>query len=79
MDQTDQLNKTDQINLRDYWRIILKHRKLIITFFLVVITTVAIYSLTMIPVYRSTTQILIERANPNILSAQEMFVIDPSG
>ncbi|OEU44353.1 MAG: hypothetical protein BBJ60_02950 [Desulfobacterales bacterium S7086C20] len=79
MDQTDQLNETDQINLRDYWRIILKHRKLIITFFLVVVTTVAIYSLTMIPVYRSTTQILIERANPNILSAQEMFVIDPSG
>ncbi|MBW2737617.1 MAG: polysaccharide biosynthesis tyrosine autokinase [Deltaproteobacteria bacterium] len=79
MDQTDQRNETDQINLRDYWRIILKHRKPIITFFLVVVTTVAIYSLTMIPVYRSTTQILIERANPNILSVQEMFVIDPSG
>ena len=79
MDQTDQLNETDQINLRDYWRIILKHRKLIITFFLVTVTTVAIHSLTMIPVYRSTTQILIERANPNIFSVQEMFVIDPSG
>ncbi|MBC2696401.1 MAG: polysaccharide biosynthesis tyrosine autokinase [Desulfobacteraceae bacterium] len=79
MDQTDHINETDQINLRDYWRIILKHRKLIITFFLVVVTTVAIYSLTMIPVYRSTTRILIERANPNILSTQEMFVINPSG
>lgn len=79
MDQADQLNETDQINLRDYWRIILKHRKLIITFILVAVTAVAIHYLTMIPVYRSTTQILIERANPNILSAQEMFVIDPSG
>jgi len=79
MDQTDQLNETDQINLRDYWRIILKYRKLIITFFLVTVTTVAIHSLTMIPVYRSTTQILIERANPNIFSVQEMFAIDPSG
>jgi len=76
MNQTDQ---TDQINLRDYWRIIVKHRKLIITFFLVVVAAVAIHSLTMIPVYQSTTQILIERANPNVLRAEEMFVIDPTG
>ena len=74
------MNQTEeQIDIRDYWRIIAKRYKLIITFFLVVVTTVAIYSLTMIPVYRSTTQILIERANPNILSVQEMFAIDPSG
>jgi len=73
------MNQKEQSDIRDYWRIIAKRRKLIINFFLVVVTTVAIYSLTMIPVYRSTTQILIERANPNILSVQEMFVIDPSG
>ena len=79
MDQTDQLNETDPINLRDYWRIILKHSKLIIVSILVTVTAAVINYLTMIPVYRSTTQILIERANPNILSVQEMFVIDPSG
>ncbi len=80
--EINQMNRTDQTNqidLRDYWRIIVKHRKLIVTFFLVVVTTVAIHSLTMIPVYQSTAQILIERANPNVLRAEEMFVIDPTG
>lgn len=76
MNRTDQ---TNQIDLRDYWRIIVKHRKLIVTFFLVVVTTVAIHTFTMIPVYRSTAQILIERTNPNVLRAEEMFVIDPTG
>ena len=77
MNQMNQIE--EQIDIRDYWRILAKRYKLIITFFLLVVTTVAIYSLTMIPVYRSSTQILIERANPNILSVQEMFAIDPSG
>jgi len=76
MNQTDEIN---QLNLRDYWRIIVKHRKLIAALFLVVVAAVAIHSLTMIPVYQSTTQILIERANPNVLRAEEMFVIDPTG
>ena len=69
----------EEINIRDYWRVILKRRWIIITFFLVVVTTVAIHSLTMTPVYRATSKILIERANPNILTTQELFAISPSG
>ena len=68
-----------EINLRDYWRVLVKHRWIVITTLLVVVTTMAIYSLTMIPIYRATAQILIEKTNPNILSIQELVIMDPSG
>ena len=69
----------EEAHLRDYWLTILKHRRLALVTLLVVLTAAVIYLFTAIPVYRATAQILIERANPNILSAQEMFAIDPSG
>ena len=68
-----------EINLRDYWHILLKRRWIIIIFFLVLVTTVAIQSLTMTPVYRATAQILIEKATPALLSGQEIVAIDTSG
>lgn len=68
-----------EINLRDYWRVLLKRRWIIIVFFLVCLTAVAIYSLTMTPIYRATAQLMIEKANPNILSTQELVAIDTSG
>jgi capsular exopolysaccharide synthesis family protein len=70
---------TREINLRDYWRILVKRRWIIAVFFLVCLTTVAIYSLTMTPIYRATAQLMIEKANPNILSTQELVAIDTSG
>jgi len=69
----------EEVNLLDYWSTIVKHRKLIITCLLVVLTAALIYLFTAVPVYRATTQILIERANPGILSTQEIFAIDPAG
>ncbi|MFH0788474.1 MAG: polysaccharide biosynthesis tyrosine autokinase [Pseudomonadota bacterium] len=68
-----------EINLRDYWHILLKRRWIVITFFLVLVTTVAIQSLTMTPVYRATAQILIEKSTPALLSGQEIVAIDTSG
>ena len=65
-----------KVNLRDYWWVLVKQRWIVITFLLVVVTTVAIYSLTMIPIYMATAQILIEKTNPNILSIQELVVMD---
>jgi succinoglycan biosynthesis transport protein ExoP len=69
----------EETNLRDYWRVLVKRRWIVIISLLVVVTTVAIHSLTMIPIYRATAQILIEKTNPNILSIQELMVMDPSG
>jgi len=69
----------EEVHLLDYWRTIVKRRLLIITCLLTVLTAAVIYLFTAVPVYRGTAQILIERANPGILSAQEIFAIDPSG
>jgi succinoglycan biosynthesis transport protein ExoP len=70
---------TREINLRDYWRVLVKRRWIIATFFLVCLVIVAIYSLTMTPIYRATAQLMIEKANSNILSTQELVAIDTSG
>ena len=78
-DQMDQTDQIDQIDLKEYWNVIRRHKTIIISVFLVVVVGMMIKSLTMIPVYRATTQVLIERANPNILTTEEMFTIDPSG
>lgn len=70
----------EENELRDYWRTIVRHWKLILLCMLIVLAGTLIYLFTATPVYRATTQVLIERANPNILSAQDkMSVIDPSG
>lgn len=70
---------TREINLRDYWRVLVKRRYIVATFFLVCLVVVAIYSLTMTPIYKATAQLMIEKANPNILSTQELVAIDTSG
>jgi capsular exopolysaccharide synthesis family protein len=69
----------EEVHLLDYWHVIVKRRKLILTTLAVILTAVVIYVFTAVPIYRGTTQILIERANPNLLSPQDMFAIDPSG
>jgi succinoglycan biosynthesis transport protein ExoP len=65
-----------EINIRDYWRILVKRRWLLISFFLVVILGTALVSLTSTRIYQARCQILIERSSPNILSPQEMFSSD---
>jgi len=70
----------EEIDLHDLWRTIVNHWKLILLCMLVVVTAALIYLFAATPVYLATTQILIERTNPDILSAQDkMSVIDPSG
>ncbi|MEW6186682.1 MAG: polysaccharide biosynthesis tyrosine autokinase [Thermodesulfobacteriota bacterium] len=73
-------NSTDleyrEINFRDYWRILLKRRWLVIGFFLAVVTVTLLRSLTSTPIYQAQCQIMIERSNPNILSPQEVFASD---
>ena len=68
-----------QIDLLDYWRILVKRAWILITFFLVVVATTAIFSLTQIPIYRATAQVLIEKTTLNVLPTNEMMVLDTSG
>lgn len=70
--------KEEQIHLRDYLRVILKRRWTIITVFFVVLITVLIQTYTATPIYETTTRLIIEKENPNVVSFQEVMTIDAS-
>jgi succinoglycan biosynthesis transport protein ExoP len=57
-----------EIHLRDYLRIIFKRRYTLLTFFIIVFIVVLIGTLSTKPVYRATTQVLIEKVEPYNLS-----------
>ena len=76
MEETTNDQEYREINLRDYWRILMKRRLLVISFFLVVIMVTALVSLTSTRIYQAKCQILIERSNPGILTPQELFAAD---
>lgn len=69
----------EQIDLRDYLRVILKQRWIITAFFAIVVIVVAIYVLTATPVYNATTRLIIEKENPNVVSIEEVVAVDASG
>ncbi len=72
--------KTEQqVDLRDYLRVILKRRWTAITVFAVIVVTVAIQSFTATPIYEATTRLVIEKENPKVVSIQEVMAVDPSG
>ena len=68
-----------EIDIRDYLRTMQKHRWTIITCFLLVFVSVAIYTFTATPIYQASAQLIIEKDNPNILSIEEVLSVDSSG
>jgi len=69
----------EQVDLRDYLRVILKRRWTIITVFAVIVITVAIHTYTATPIYLATTRLVIEKENPNVVSIEEVMAVDSSG
>ncbi|HLC21344.1 MAG TPA: polysaccharide biosynthesis tyrosine autokinase [Candidatus Methylomirabilis sp.] len=61
-----------EAHLRDYWRIILKHRWTVFAFFVIIAMTFTIYTFTLTPFYRATATIKIDRERPQILPYQEI-------
>lgn len=74
----DNFQTETEIYLRDYISVVLKRRWTIITFVVVVVTIATIGSLKMIPIYRATTQLLIEKENPNVVTFNEVIGINVS-
>jgi len=72
-------NTEEQINLRDYLRVIQKRRWTVITVFAIIVITVAIHTFTATPIYEATTRLIIDKENPNVVSIQEVMAIDASG
>ncbi len=61
-----------EVHLLHYWQIIFKHRWTVLTFFIIIATTVAIYTFTLTPLYRASATLKIDRERPQILSFQEI-------
>ena len=72
-------NTEEQINLRDYLRVIQKRKWTVITVFAVVVITVAIHAFTATPIYEATARLIIDKENPNVVSIQEVMFVDASG
>jgi polysaccharide biosynthesis transport protein len=68
-----------EIDLRDYLRVVLKRRWTILSFFAVVVLTVAVHTFTATPIYNATSRIVIEKENPNLVSIQEVMAVDSTG
>ena len=68
-----------KIDLRDYLRVLLKRRWVIITAFTVVVLSVAVKTFTANPIYQATAQIVIEKENPNLVSIEQVIAVDSTG
>lgn len=68
-----------QIDLRDYLRVVQKHRWTIATVFCVIFVSVLLFTFTATPIYQATTRLIIEKENPKVVSFQEVMSVDSSG
>lgn len=66
----------EQPHLWEYIHLILRRRRLVLAVFLGITALAAIRSLLIRPVYQATTQILIERDTPSVLSFKEVAQVD---
>ena len=72
-------NREEEIDLRDYFRILLKRRWTIMAIFALVVLYVAVHTFTATPIYRASSRIVIEKENPNLVSIQEVMAVGATG
>src|SRR5512135_1286699 len=64
-------SQNQEIHLLDYWRVLLKRQRVALTFFLVVVGIVTVYSFAATPVYEGSAQVLVELDNNQTLDFAE--------
>ncbi len=65
-----------EIHLRDYLHILLRRKWTLITFFIIVVTTVLIGTFLTTPIYRSTATIKIDREDPQVLKFEDIYKVE---
>jgi succinoglycan biosynthesis transport protein ExoP len=65
-----------EVHLRDYWKVIVKRRWIIIALFLIVLVATAVGTFTMKPVYRGTISLQINKENPQVVDFKEIFSVN---
>ena len=68
----------DSIHLRDYWRVLLRYRRLILAVFGFCVISTAVVTFTMRPVYTATSSVEIERQSPKVAPVHEVQSTDPA-
>ena len=64
-------NQEEEIHLLDYWKVLLKRRRIALSFFAIVVGIVVVYSFAATPIYQGTAQILIDlEKNPTMTFAE---------
>ncbi len=59
----------EEVHMRDYFRIIMKRKRIVLIFFISVVITVSVLTLMMTPLYKSRVVIRIDKDSPDPLSA----------
>ena len=75
MNASEPLEPVREAHLKDYYRILRKHRWLVAGLFLVTVFSVAIWSFVQTPVYQASATVLIEPEPPKFLNIQEVTPI----
>ncbi|MCV6627512.1 MAG: GumC family protein, partial [Cellvibrionaceae bacterium] len=70
------LMNEEVIDLRQYWRTLMRYRWGIVGFSLVVTTLTVLVLFAMKPVYRATATLLIENQNANVVSIEEVYGLE---
>src|SRR5205085_9733920 len=68
-----------ELHLRDYLKVLRKHRWLILGVFLVTVVTTAIWTFIQVPQYQATATVMIDPEPPKILNIQEVSPVGPAG
>jgi uncharacterized protein involved in exopolysaccharide biosynthesis len=63
----------DEVHAFDYLRMLHKRRWTVITAFVIVFGSVAVYTFTATPIYSARAQVLIENENPNVVKFEEVY------
>ena len=71
--------KEQEIDVRQYIRVLSKRRWVVIAVFMLIVIMAAIYSFTAVPIYQAKARIVIEKENPNLVSIQEVMAVDSTG
>ncbi len=66
----------DDVNLRDYWRIVTARKWTIAIFFLVVVVTTVVTSFLTTPIFRASLTLQIERDVPKVLEYQDVVPVE---
>jgi succinoglycan biosynthesis transport protein ExoP len=67
----------EEAHLKDYWRVLVRHRWTVLTFFLVTVVATAAWTFTTRPIYTATATLRIEREAPKVLEFEEVIKADP--